>query len=59
MGQCITTVITDFIVYVLPMPTLYRLKLPPAQRIGLMALFGMGSVVVIAGCMRTYWVHCE
>ncbi|KAH9885327.1 hypothetical protein F4778DRAFT_787260 [Xylariomycetidae sp. FL2044] len=57
MGQTITTVITDFVVYVLPMPTLWQLKLPLAQRLSLMLLFGLGSVVVISGCLRTYWVH--
>lgn len=57
MGQTTVTVITDFIVYVLPMPTLWKLQLPLAQRISLMILFGFGGVVVIAGCMRTYWVH--
>lgn len=44
-------------VYVLPMPTLSRLRLPLIQRIGLMILFGFGSVVIIAGIMRNYWVH--
>lgn len=59
LSQSVTTVINDFIVYVLPMPTLYRLQMPVAQRVGLMALFGVGSIVVLAVCMRTYWVHGE
>jgi hypothetical protein len=57
IGQAIVTIGTDFIVYVLPMPTLYRLSLPPLQRLGLIILFGMGGVVIIAGSFRTYWVH--
>ncbi|KAI1637769.1 hypothetical protein F4809DRAFT_603289 [Biscogniauxia mediterranea] len=57
MGQTIVTVLTDFIVYILPMPTLWGLKLPALQRISLMVLFGFGSIVVVAGCMRTYWIH--
>ncbi|KAI0014830.1 hypothetical protein F4780DRAFT_154397 [Xylariomycetidae sp. FL0641] len=57
MGQTIVTVITDFMVYILPMPLLWALDLPVTQRVSLTALFGMGSVVVVAGCMRTYWVH--
>ncbi|KAI1341336.1 hypothetical protein F5Y15DRAFT_414450 [Xylariaceae sp. FL0016] len=57
MGQTTTTVLTDFMVYVLPMPTLWNLKLPLPQRVSLMVLFGFGSVVVIAGCMRTYYIH--
>ncbi|KAI1856340.1 uncharacterized protein JN550_013826 [Neoarthrinium moseri] len=57
MGQTIVTVITDFVVYILPMPTLWALKLPLTQRIGLMTVFGLGSVVVVAGCMRSYWIY--
>ncbi|ETS84562.1 hypothetical protein PFICI_02587 [Pestalotiopsis fici W106-1] len=57
MGQTIVTVITDFIVYILPMPTLWALKLPLFQRIGLMTVFGFGCVVVVAGCMRSYWIY--
>jgi hypothetical protein len=56
MGQTIVTVITDFLVYVLPMPTLWQVQLPLMQRISLMILFGFGSIVVVAGCMRAYWV---
>ncbi|KAH6640092.1 hypothetical protein BKA67DRAFT_486818, partial [Truncatella angustata] len=56
-AQTTVTVITDFIVYVLPMPTLWKVQLPLSQRISLMILFGFGGIVVVAGCMRTYWVH--
>ncbi len=44
-------------IYFLPMPTLYHLKLPAAQRIGLMVLFGFGGIIVVAGSFRAYWVH--
>ncbi|KAK8093403.1 hypothetical protein PG997_000088 [Apiospora hydei] len=57
LSQTILTVLIDFTVYILPMPTLYRLSLPLHQRLGLMVLFGLGAVVVAAGCMRTYWVY--
>jgi hypothetical protein len=57
LGQTTVTVITDFIVYILPMPTLYKLQLPLVQRVSLMVLFGFGGIVVAAGCMRTYWTH--
>jgi hypothetical protein len=39
------------------MPTLWQLRLPKPQRVGLMALFGVGSVIVVAGSFRAYWVH--
>lgn len=57
MVQTIVNVITDFMIYVLPMPTLFHLKLPSAQRIGLMILFGFGGIIVVAGSFRAYWVH--
>ncbi|KAF4826620.1 hypothetical protein CGCTS75_v008971 [Colletotrichum tropicale] len=56
-GQTITTVITDIIVYLLPMPTLFRLRLPVLQRIVLIILFSLGTVVVVAGIMRTWWTY--
>lgn len=57
MAQSSITVLTDAIVYILPMPTLYSLQLPAIQRVILMVLFGLGAVVVVAGCMRTYWIY--
>ena len=57
LSQAILTVFVDIMVYVLPMPTLCKLRLPIVQRIGLMILFGFGSVVIVASIMRTYWVY--
>ncbi|OCL09635.1 hypothetical protein AOQ84DRAFT_397291 [Glonium stellatum] len=57
MGQASATVFTDLVVYILPMPTLYQLKLPQWNRIVLMAVFGLGGLVCVAGIMRTVWVH--
>ena len=57
MGQIAVTILTDILVYVLPMPTLVRLNLPWSQRIILLVVFGFGAVVVVAGIMRLYYVH--
>lgn len=56
-GQTISTILADTIVYFLPLPTLWRLRLPLFQRISLMVLFSMGIVVVAAACARTYWAY--
>ncbi|KAH7368699.1 hypothetical protein B0T11DRAFT_277500 [Plectosphaerella cucumerina] len=56
-GQTISTIVADTIVYLLPLPTLWRLRLPLFQRISLMVLFSMGVVVVAAACARTYWAY--
>jgi hypothetical protein len=50
-------VVTDFMVYALPMPTLFRLSLPMNQRLGLVVLFSVGGIIVVAGSFRAYWVH--
>ncbi|KAF2120678.1 hypothetical protein BDV96DRAFT_484506 [Lophiotrema nucula] len=55
--QSVLNVFTDFLIYVLPMHTLFKLSLPAPQRIGLMILFGFGGVIVVAGSFRAYWVH--
>lgn len=44
-------------IYALPIPTLFKLSLPIGQRIGLIVLFGVGGVIVVAGSFRAYWVH--
>ena len=51
------TAIIDFFLWVLPLPTLYHTNLPLSQRIALMILFSFALVVIIAGCIRTYWTH--
>ena len=57
VAQTVINVVTDFMIYVLPMPTLFHLRLPSSQRIGLMILFGVGGVIVIAGSFRAYWIY--
>jgi hypothetical protein len=44
-------------VWVLPLPALYRARLPLAQRIALIVLFSFGLVVILAACIRTYYIH--
>ncbi|KAK1955785.1 hypothetical protein LY78DRAFT_708011 [Colletotrichum sublineola] len=56
-SQSITTVATDIVVYILPIPTLFRLRLAATQRVVLIFLFSLGTVVVVAGVMRTYWIY--
>jgi len=57
MAQSIMTVITDFIVWVLPLPIFLRAHLPLRQRLALLVLFSFGLFVVVAACIRTYWIH--
>lgn len=55
--QTVINVVTDFMIYALPIPTLFSLSLPMIQRIGLVVLFSVGVVIVVAGSFRAYWVH--
>jgi hypothetical protein len=55
--QTVVNVITDFMIYTLPIPTLFSLSLPMIQRIGLVVLFSVGGIIVVAGSFRAYWVH--
>ncbi|KAK3986827.1 hypothetical protein QBC44DRAFT_332569 [Cladorrhinum sp. PSN332] len=57
LTQAAMTVVADFIVWVLPLPTLYKARLPLSQRIALIVLFSFGGVVVIAAVLRTYWIY--
>ncbi|KAK4446895.1 hypothetical protein QBC34DRAFT_304216 [Podospora aff. communis PSN243] len=56
MAQAIFTVMADFAVWVLPLPTLMKARLPPSQRIALIVLFSCGLFVVFGAIMRTYWI---
>ena len=38
------------------MPTLWGVEIPVRQRIALISIFAMGSLVVIGGVFRIYWV---
>ncbi|RDW65090.1 hypothetical protein BP6252_10741 [Coleophoma cylindrospora] len=46
-------VITDLVIYALPIPILWGLNIPRQQRFGLCVLFGIGGVAVIAGIIRS------
>ncbi len=42
MGNSVMHIITDFIVFALPIPTLAKLKINKKQKIGLMMVFSLG-----------------
>lgn len=47
---------TDLLTTVVPMPLIWRLKLPRRQRLAVIAIFGLGITVDIVGAVRTYYV---
>ncbi|KXX82213.1 hypothetical protein MMYC01_201707 [Madurella mycetomatis] len=57
VSHAVATLAADFAVWIIPLPALYKARLPLLQRIALIILFSFGSLVVVAACIRTYWVH--
>ncbi|CZR65357.1 related to L-fucose permease [Phialocephala subalpina] len=53
----IVNTVTDLIVVVLPIPTVWRLKLPIQQQVIVILLFGAGFLVSCAGAVRTYYLY--
>jgi hypothetical protein len=57
LGAGIINTATDFIVVILPMPTVWKLKIPLQQQIIVVMLFSAGFVVICAGAVRTYYLY--
>ena len=55
-SYAISTVLFDFLVWALPLPTIYRANLPLTQRLALIALFSVGLFVVAAAGIRIYYL---
>lgn len=55
-AQAVMTVLANLAVWLLPLWTFHRARLPLSQRVALIVLFSFGAVVVAAACLRTYWL---
>lgn len=53
----IVNTVTDAIVVILPMPTVWRVKLPIQQQIVLAMLFATGFLITLTGALRTYYLY--
>lgn len=53
----IINVVTDLIVVLLPMPIVWRVKLPVQQQIVLGLLFAVGFFITLVGAIRTYYLY--
>ena len=47
-------IVGDFIIYVMPMRTLWHVQLPTRERIGIVAVFAAGAMVVVIGIIRLH-----
>ncbi|KAF9248293.1 hypothetical protein DTO013E5_5203 [Penicillium roqueforti] len=52
----VINIFTDFLVTALPMPLIWSLKLPARQRLAVISIFALGSIVNVAGSVRTVYV---
>lgn len=50
-------ILTDFVIFALPMFTLWRMKMPTSQRNAVLATLLIGGVATVIGCIRLYSVH--
>ncbi|USW48445.1 hypothetical protein Slin15195_G017640 [Septoria linicola] len=48
--------VADLLCTLLPIPLVWRLKMPVKHRIGVCFLLGLGFIVTIAGVLRTYFI---
>lgn len=49
----VVDVLTDVMVFALPIPMLLKLQMPQTKRVGLLALFGLGLITIAASLGRT------
>ena len=52
----IITIFLDFVILLLPVPIVWTLQLPKKQRIAVIALFGAGIIVCVAGIVHAHFV---
>lgn len=51
----VVNTVADLIVAVIPIPLVWRLRMPLKQRVGVCVLFGLGLIVIVAGAVRSYY----
>ncbi|KAI1982897.1 hypothetical protein LOZ51_005496 [Ophidiomyces ophidiicola] len=53
----ITNFVTDLIVLILPIPTLWKLRLPIKDRVILIILMSLGLIACVASALKTYYTY--
>ncbi|KAI9776829.1 MAG: hypothetical protein M1816_005080 [Peltula sp. TS41687] len=53
MATGVSNIITEFMIFCLPLSMLWRLQIPMANKIGLLAVFGLGLATIILAILRT------
>ncbi|KAF0317822.1 hypothetical protein GQ607_014934 [Colletotrichum asianum] len=53
----IIVIITDICLWICPIPMIWNLQLPKRQKWAVSAVFALGIISVVAGCVRFYYVR--
>ncbi|KAK8040783.1 hypothetical protein PG994_013790 [Apiospora phragmitis] len=48
---------TDVIIFLIPLPIIYKLRLPRRQKLGLVAVFAVGLFVCLISVLRIVWIY--
>ncbi|KAJ3544539.1 hypothetical protein NM208_g2999 [Fusarium decemcellulare] len=48
----VANIVSDVVLFIIPIPTIVRLKMPKAQKVGAAIMFGIGSVTVATSIVR-------
>ncbi|KAM5374732.1 hypothetical protein ACJZ2D_006376 [Fusarium nematophilum] len=52
----VANIVSDVVLFIIPIPTIVRLRMPVAQKIGAAVMFGIGSVTVATSIVRMVYL---
>lgn len=56
MATAVSNIITDVMLFLLPIPMLYKLHMPKIQKVGAIVVFGIGSATVATSIIRLLYL---
>ncbi|KAK2041822.1 integral membrane protein [Colletotrichum somersetense] len=56
MATAVSNILTDIVLFILPMPTLFSLRMKMGLKIGAAVIFAIGSVTVATSVIRLYYL---
>ncbi|KAG7402564.1 hypothetical protein Forpe1208_v017155 [Fusarium oxysporum f. sp. rapae] len=56
MATAVSNIVTDVILFILPIPTIYNLNMPRPQKAGAIVVFGIGSITVVSSVIRLVYL---
>ncbi|KAK2667840.1 hypothetical protein RAB80_017031 [Fusarium oxysporum f. sp. vasinfectum] len=56
MATAVSNIVTDVILFILPIPTIYNLHMPGIQKAGVIVVFGIASMTVVSSVIRLVYL---